>query len=311
MNRTLISTEDLAAHLGDRAYVIVDCRFDLANAGWGEREYEVAHIPGAGYAHLDRDLSGTKTGANGRHPIPDAGTLALVFGRLGITDGVQVIAYDQDSGMYASRLWWLLRWLGHDGVAVLDGGFAKWTAEGRATAGGRERRQEHRFAANPKSHMTVDGERRRAGDHESGMAARGRARAGTFSRRCRANRQGALAIFPARRIISSSRTSPRRARSSTPDVLRAQLRASTGDVPVDRHRLLLRIRRNGLPQSSGNGARRAARREAVSGIVERMVVADPREARGTRVTTPRAVRARVRPRARSSRPPPPLLASRE
>ncbi|HEY2908469.1 MAG TPA: sulfurtransferase, partial [Vicinamibacterales bacterium] len=100
-------------------------------------------------------LSGAKTGLNGRHPLPDAATLARALGRLGIANEFQVVAYDQDNGMFASRLWWLLRWLGHDEVAVLDGGFAKWIAEGRATATGRERRQERRFAGEPKSDMTV------------------------------------------------------------------------------------------------------------------------------------------------------------
>lgn len=154
--RTLISTGELAEHLSDRAYVVVDCRFDLADVGRGEREYEARHIPGAGYAHLDRDLSGTKTGANGRHPLPDPHLLSHAFGRLGIGGGVQVVAYDQDTGMYASRLWWLLRWLGHDAAAVLDGGFAKWIAEGRETTAGRERRQERRFAGRPRGDMTLE-----------------------------------------------------------------------------------------------------------------------------------------------------------
>jgi thiosulfate/3-mercaptopyruvate sulfurtransferase len=153
--RTLISTDALSAHLSDPDFVIVDCRFELADAGAGERAYEAGHIPGAGYAHLDRDLSGAKTGLNGRHPLPDPTTLSRALGRLGIANGSQVVAYDQDNGMFASRLWWLLRWLGHDDVAVLDGGFAKWIAEGRETATGRERRQERRFAGEPKSDMTV------------------------------------------------------------------------------------------------------------------------------------------------------------
>jgi thiosulfate/3-mercaptopyruvate sulfurtransferase len=154
--RTLISTDVLGTRLGDPIFVVVDCRFDLADVGWGERAYEAGHVPGAAYAHLDRDLSGAKTGANGRHPMPDPAALARAFGRLGIASGSQVVAYDQDTGMYASRLWWLLRWLGHDSVAVLDGGFAKWTTEGRPTTTGRERRQEKRFAGEPKSDMTVE-----------------------------------------------------------------------------------------------------------------------------------------------------------
>ena len=155
MFTTLISTAALAARLTDPAIVVVDCRFRLDDTTWGGREYERSHIPGAGYAHLDRDLSGTKTGANGRHPLPDPGALARTFGALGITSGVQVVAYDQDAGMYASRLWWLLRWLGHDAAAVLDGGFAKWIAEGRPTSEGIEPRAPREFVAAIRSEMAV------------------------------------------------------------------------------------------------------------------------------------------------------------
>jgi thiosulfate/3-mercaptopyruvate sulfurtransferase len=101
-------------------------------------------------------LSGPKTGTNGRHPLPDPHALARTFGRLGITSGVQVVAYDQDNGMWASRLWWLLRWLGHDAVAVLDGGFAKWIAEGRPTNSGDERRAPREFSGAPRADMAID-----------------------------------------------------------------------------------------------------------------------------------------------------------
>src|SRR6266545_2617826 len=120
---TLITPAALALHLDDPGFAIVDCRFKLDDVAWGQQEYTTLHIPGAVYAHLDRDLSGPKTGTNGRHPLPDSKTLADTFSRLGIASGMQVVAYDQDNGMYASRLWWLLRWLGHDAAAVLDGGF--------------------------------------------------------------------------------------------------------------------------------------------------------------------------------------------
>src|SRR5579862_47601 len=153
---TLVPTDTLAPHLHDPAFVIVDCRFRLDQGTWGEREYAARHIPGASYAHLDRDLSGPKTGANGRHPLPDPATLADTFGALGISDGMQVVAYDQDGGMYASRLWWLLRWLGHDAVAVLDGGFAKWVAEARETRTGVEHAAPRAFHGSPRAAMTVD-----------------------------------------------------------------------------------------------------------------------------------------------------------
>jgi len=98
---------------------------------WGGAEYAKAHVPGAQFVHLDRDLSAPKTGSNGRHPLPTPEAAAALFARLGIDEHKQVVAYDQDNGMYVARLWWMLRWLGHDAVAVLDGGFAKWSKEGR------------------------------------------------------------------------------------------------------------------------------------------------------------------------------------
>jgi thiosulfate/3-mercaptopyruvate sulfurtransferase len=127
---TLISTETLARHLDAPVFVIVDCRHDLADVDAGERAYRAAHLPGAVFMHLDRDLSGVKTGSNGRHPLPEIDALAATFGRAGIDATRQVVAYDQNRGAWASRLWWLLHWLGHDAVAVLDGGVDKWYAEG-------------------------------------------------------------------------------------------------------------------------------------------------------------------------------------
>src|SRR5438477_7277926 len=152
--KTVISTDVLAARLHDPFWVIVDCRFKLDDVAWGEQEWKAAHIPGAAYAHLDRDLSGPKTGTSGRHPLPDVDVLARTFGRFGITSGRQVVAYDQNSGMFASRLWWLLRWLGHDAVAVLDGGFAKWVGEGRPTSVA-ETREVATFHAAPRRDMTI------------------------------------------------------------------------------------------------------------------------------------------------------------
>jgi thiosulfate/3-mercaptopyruvate sulfurtransferase len=135
MYKTLISSADLAARLDDPAFVVVDVRHDLMQPdAWGESEYRKAHLPGAGFAHMDRDLSAPKTGKNGRHPLPAPETAAALFGRLGIGADTQVVAYDQHAGMYAARLWWMLRWLGHDTVAVLDGGFDKWTRENHPTS---------------------------------------------------------------------------------------------------------------------------------------------------------------------------------
>jgi len=153
---TLMSTDVLATHLHDPAWAVVDCRFKLDDTDWGEREHARAHIPGAQYAHLDRDLSGPKNGTNGRHPLPDTTSLLNTLSQLGVTNGVQVVAYDQDNGMFASRLWWLLRWMGHTSVAVLDGGFAKWTAEGRPVSGGVEPRHPQTFRGSPRNDMIVD-----------------------------------------------------------------------------------------------------------------------------------------------------------
>src|SRR5713101_4113542 len=147
---TLIDTGALAARLEDLALAIIDCRYNLDNEAWGAREYRSAHIPGAAYAHLGHDLAGAKTGTNGRHPLPDVNALRRTFGRLGIGRGIQVVAYDQDTGMYASRLWWLLRWLGHDAVAVLDGGFARWLADERPTKSGDERNAQREFSGAPR-----------------------------------------------------------------------------------------------------------------------------------------------------------------
>ena len=137
LHRTLISAEALAARLAAGApSVLLDCRFDLSDPSAGLAAYAAAHLPGARYAHLDQDLSGAKTGRNGRHPLPDIAALAAWAGAMGIAPGVQVVAYDDVGGPYAARCWWLLRWLGHDAVAVLDGGLSAWAAAGGALASG-------------------------------------------------------------------------------------------------------------------------------------------------------------------------------
>ncbi|WP_423594634.1 sulfurtransferase [Roseateles sp. MS654] len=116
--------------------LIVDVRFDLADTAAGERAYAAGHLPGAFYLHLDQDLSGDKRDAagafRGRHPLPDRDAFAARLRELGMTPGRQVVAYDAADGMYAARLWWMLRWLGHAQVAVLDGGFAAWQQAGGA-----------------------------------------------------------------------------------------------------------------------------------------------------------------------------------
>lgn len=127
---TLIEPEVLRERLDDADWRVFDCRFDLADPGAGRRDWETGHIPGALYADLEADLSAAPDDTSGRHPLPDADALADWLGRHGVDGTVQVACYDADSGAFAARLWWLLRWLGHDRVAVLDGGLAAWRAAG-------------------------------------------------------------------------------------------------------------------------------------------------------------------------------------
>jgi thiosulfate/3-mercaptopyruvate sulfurtransferase len=130
MYTTLIEAAPLAAMLQDPDVVILDCRFDLMRPEWGRQAYESGHIPGALYAHLDEDLSGAVTPQTGRHPLPSRERFAETLGRWGIDSRVQVVAYDQANSAFAARLWWMLRWMGHEAVAVLNGGFAAWQAAG-------------------------------------------------------------------------------------------------------------------------------------------------------------------------------------
>jgi len=126
---TLVSTDELARHPEWRVF---DCRHDLGKPDLGEQQFQESHIPGAAFAHLDKNLSAPKSGTNGRHPLPDPQAFIAWLGRQGLKPTDQVVAYDGGPGAMAARLWWMLRWVGHDAVAVLDGGFAKWVKEGRS-----------------------------------------------------------------------------------------------------------------------------------------------------------------------------------
>jgi thiosulfate/3-mercaptopyruvate sulfurtransferase len=130
MYSTLIETAELAAAMAEPRCAILDCRFELAQPEWGARVYAAAHIPHALYAHLDRDLAGAVRPGSGRHPLPSLAEWARTLSRWGIDESVQVVAYDQGSGAYAARLWWLMRWVGHTKVAVLNGGYGAWVAAG-------------------------------------------------------------------------------------------------------------------------------------------------------------------------------------
>jgi thiosulfate/3-mercaptopyruvate sulfurtransferase len=131
MEKILVTPRELAEHLGDPSWVVFDVRHDLADVEKGRRAYAQGHIPGAYFLHLDEDLSGPKDGIHGRHPLPDMDELARKLAAHGVTHKTQVVAYDDAGGSFAVRLWWMLRWLGHERAAVLDGGLPLWVKEGR------------------------------------------------------------------------------------------------------------------------------------------------------------------------------------
>jgi thiosulfate/3-mercaptopyruvate sulfurtransferase len=148
---TTISAGELAQHLNDPEWAIVDCRFKLADPEQGRKEYKSSHITGAVYAHLDEDLSGPVIkGVTGRHPLPGIEEISEVFSWLGIDRRVQVVAYDNMGGALAAvRVWWLLHWLGHDAVAVLDGGWQAWEEHKLPVSNGVERREKRELIPNP------------------------------------------------------------------------------------------------------------------------------------------------------------------
>lgn len=156
--RTLITADELkTALVSDTPPVVVDCGFDLADTTLGERQWREGHLPGSHYLHLDHDLSGAKTGRNGRHPLPPREAFAATIGRLGIVPGTPVVALDRQGGVYASRLWWLLRWLGHEDVAVLDGGLDAWRRNGGTLDAAAPPQQAGRvYPARPALAATID-----------------------------------------------------------------------------------------------------------------------------------------------------------
>ena len=128
---TVVSSEEVAAHLNDPRWVTFDCRHSLADAEAGRASYAQAHLPGTYFADVECDLSGPKTGTNGRHPLPGPETFASFLRSCGVSDDTQIVAYDEGADIFAARLWFLARWIGHDDVAVLDGGIRKWRDEMR------------------------------------------------------------------------------------------------------------------------------------------------------------------------------------
>ena len=155
MFKTLIDAETVANHLDDPNWIIVDCRFNFGDTAVGQQMYEAGHIPGAVYAHMDDDLSGPPVTDHGRHPLPTAKQMAQLFSRLGIHEMCQVVAYDDSGGMLAARLWWMLRYIGHTTVAVLDGGWQAWQETFLPTVSGIEENNIAQFIGRPQTKWLV------------------------------------------------------------------------------------------------------------------------------------------------------------
>jgi thiosulfate/3-mercaptopyruvate sulfurtransferase len=156
--KTLIAPEELLPHLEDPTWLVVDCQYDLDDPEGGLAAYQKSHIPGAVFADLERDLSAPKTGSNGRHPLPTTKDLIAFFSNLGVDQGMQVVAYDEFGSAFAARLWWTLRYLGHDSVAVLDGGLTAWTSRELPLREGVENRPAVSFLASRRQEMLVSAE---------------------------------------------------------------------------------------------------------------------------------------------------------
>jgi len=153
---TIISVDDLYHHFDDPDWAIIDCRFDLTNPGWGHENYHQSHIPGSVYAHIDQDLSGPITPQSGRHPLPDIQQIVERLSSWGVGNQSQVVVYDTLGGAYAARLWWLMRMLGHQAVAVLDGSFKAWLETQYPVTSGIEAHTPALFTPDPQTHMVAD-----------------------------------------------------------------------------------------------------------------------------------------------------------
>ena len=155
-NTPLVSAAELAARLADPDWLVVDCRAELSDRDAGARAWQAGHIPGAIHADLERELSAPVTPVTGRHPLPPIDTFVDTLSRWGVAAATRVVAYDAGNSAYAARLWWMLRYVGHDAVAVLDGGFAAWVEQGHPVSSAAVTRAPARFVARPRPQMLCD-----------------------------------------------------------------------------------------------------------------------------------------------------------
>lgn len=233
MTEPVVSASRLHALMADPSLVVVDCRFSLADPEAGRRAYDQGHLPGAVYAHLERDLSGELApGRTGRHPLPDPGQLAERLGRWGISGDSRVVAYDDAAGAMAARLWFLLRWLGHDAVAVLDGGLPAWTALGYPVTTDQPRPEPRTFVPALRPELVVDATTvdavRARGDHrllDARAAARFRGDEEPIDPV--AGHIPGAGSLPFSSLLADGRFLPR-------ELLVARLRAALGVVPPER-----------------------------------------------------------------------------
>ncbi|MCU0951136.1 MAG: sulfurtransferase [Burkholderiaceae bacterium] len=156
---TIISVADLQPHLFDADWCVVDCRHDLADFSAGFKAYRAGHVPGATFAHIEEDLAGEITPGTGRHPLPVREHLVTIFREWGINDDTQIVAYDAQGGSFAGRLWWLARWLGHEKVALLDGGWQAWLAQTSWSSIEEPEREDGSFTARPSLVGMADADR--------------------------------------------------------------------------------------------------------------------------------------------------------
>lgn len=235
MYKTLISTGNLIEKLGNPEWVIIDCRFALTDIEQGRRDYLEAHIPGALYAHLNEDLCGKIIpGETGRHPLPPVDTLVKTFSKWGIDSHVQVIAYDDSGGaMAAARLWWLLHWLGHDAVAVLDGGWSIWKDQNLPIKTGMETRKPLTFIPDLKEeiHSSAEDVLKMSNDRGSLIL---------DSREIERYRGEFEPIDPIAGHIPNALPAPYKENLNSqgkflqPEILRKRFKALMGDIPANR-----------------------------------------------------------------------------